>query len=126
MLLTNHPSHPGAANASPVAGSYGSNGRAGLQVSQASGDSSAHPGTTAAFQKWIEAPVAPISRNLFTVRIDYFPLDGSRTTQSDATDEGFWTKLEKSINQRTDERQRHDNMIASLRWTQKSFACKAS
>src|SRR4051812_16592309 len=31
----------------------------------------------AALQKWSDAPVPPISRNLFAVRIDYFPVDGS-------------------------------------------------
>lgn len=68
-----------------------------------------------ALQKWSEAPAAPISRNLFAVRMDYFPLDGSRTTQNGAEDEGFWVKLEKSMSLRTDERQRRENQVASFK-----------
>jgi hypothetical protein len=68
-----------------------------------------------ALQKWGEQPATPISRNLFAVRIDYFPLDGSRTTQNGAPDGGFWVELEKSMSLRTDERQRRENQIASFK-----------
>ncbi|HVT88415.1 MAG TPA: hypothetical protein VHD56_06150 [Tepidisphaeraceae bacterium] len=112
LVLNGKATAPGSANAMPVPSFY--NGVSTADASGNSSDASNHSGTAAAFQKWVEAPVPPISRNLFAVRIDYFPLDGSRTVQSESTDEGFWTKLEKSINQRTDERQRHENMIASF------------
>jgi hypothetical protein len=71
-------------------------------------------GVAEAFQEWAQAPVLPVSRNLFAVRIEYFPLDGSRTTQSDVGQEGFWSSLEKSLTLRTDEKVRQENLIASF------------
>jgi hypothetical protein len=71
-------------------------------------------GTLAAIQKWSDGPVPPVSRNIFAVRMDYFPLESSRTTPADNGNDGFWDKLKKSMDQRTDDRQRHENLIASF------------
>ena len=71
-------------------------------------------GISNALQKWIEAPVPPISHNLFSVRIEYFPFDGSGTTQSDSTDAGFWFMLEKSMAVQTDQINKRENLIANL------------
>lgn len=68
-----------------------------------------------ALAAWSQGPVPPVSRNFFSVRIEYFPLDGSRTTQSDLGGEGFWSSLEKSLMVRTDEKVRHENLIASFK-----------
>ncbi len=68
-----------------------------------------------ALSKWSETALAPISRNLFAVRMEYFPLDNSRTSQNGANDEAFWFRLEKSMSLRTDERQRRDNLVASFK-----------
>jgi hypothetical protein len=68
----------------------------------------------AAMQKWADAPVPPVSRNLFAVRMDYFPVDNSRTTKSDTSDEGFWTRLEKSLASQADQRSKHDNLKANF------------
>ncbi|HEY7088527.1 MAG TPA: hypothetical protein VH518_10590 [Tepidisphaeraceae bacterium] len=67
----------------------------------------------AALQKWSDAAVPPVSRNLFTVRIDYFPVDGSRTGQSDNPEDGFWARLEKSLALQADQKFKHDNLIAN-------------
>lgn len=69
----------------------------------------------AALQKWSDAAVPPISRNLFNVRIEYFPVDGSRTTQSSATEGGFWSRLEKSLALQADQRDKRENLKANFR-----------
>lgn len=66
-------------------------------------------------QKWTEAPVPPVSRNLFAVRVEYFPVDGSRTTNSAGADEGFWGRLEKSITMKADLRDKRENLIANFK-----------
>jgi len=69
----------------------------------------------AALQKWADAPVGPISRNLFAVRMEYFPTDGSRTTETSSSAEGFWEKLEKSLALQADQRDKRENLIANYR-----------
>jgi hypothetical protein len=69
----------------------------------------------AAMQKWSDAPVPPVSRNLFAVRIEYFPVDGSRTTPTPQSDDGFWQRLEKSMAVQADQRDKRDNMIANFK-----------
>jgi hypothetical protein len=70
---------------------------------------------TAALLKWSDASVPPISRNLFTVRTEFFPKDGSGTTHSDSTEGGFWLNLEKSMALRADQRVKQDNLIANYK-----------
>jgi hypothetical protein len=69
--------------------------------------------TLGALQKWSEQPVPPITRNLFAVRIEYFPIDGSRTAQSDS-EEGFWAKLEKSMALQADQKDKRENLKANI------------
>ncbi len=69
--------------------------------------------TLGALQKWSEQPVPPITRNLFAVRIEYFPIDGSRTAQSDSED-GFWVKLEKSMALQADQKDKRENLKANI------------
>jgi hypothetical protein len=71
--------------------------------------------TVAALLKWGEAPVPPVSRNLFTVRSEYFPQDGSRTTPSEPGNEGFWQKLEKSLAVQADLRFKHDTLVENFK-----------
>jgi hypothetical protein len=66
-----------------------------------------------ALQKWSEPPVPPITRNLFAVRMEYFPIDGSRTAESD-TEGGFWAKLEKSMRLQTDQKDKRENLTANI------------
>jgi hypothetical protein len=112
----------GTAAASGVGGASGSGnsgqGAAGFlnPWRTGSGGSANQPlSLSAAIQKWSDAPVPPVSRNLFAVRIDYFPVDGSRTTQFNATDEGFWGKLEKSLALQADQRDKRENLIANFK-----------
>jgi len=55
-----------------------------------------------ALQQWLRAPVAPLSRNVFAVRPEYFRSAGAAATQS-STDGGFWEELAKSFKPQADE-----------------------
>jgi hypothetical protein len=68
-----------------------------------------------AMQKWAVAPVPQVSRNLFSVRIEYFPVDGSRTTPLQQADDGFWQRLEKSMALQADQRDKRENLIANFK-----------
>jgi hypothetical protein len=68
-------------------------------------------------QRWAEAPVRPLSRNLFTVRLDYFPVEGPRNgaNLSRQGDDGFWVKLEKSLVLQADQRDKRENQVANYK-----------
>lgn len=55
-----------------------------------------------AMQQWLRAPVAPLSRNVFTVRPEYFRFDAPGATQN-AGDGGFWDEVGKSFKPQADE-----------------------
>jgi hypothetical protein len=119
----------GSTGAKAAATVNGKSGRGGSGPGGTSGDSaggsnsgwrSGAPGNPplsvgAAMLRWADAPVSPLSRNLFSVRIDYFPVDGSRTLQSTTADEGFWAKLEKSLALQADQRDKRENLIANFK-----------
>jgi len=69
-------------------------------------------------RSWISEPLPPaISRNLFEVRLDYFPMDGTRQQETSRTvdDPTFWERLAKSIDAQADQQHKRDNLIQNLR-----------
>jgi hypothetical protein len=67
-------------------------------------------------RKWADAPVSTISRNLFAVRLEYFPMDGPKTGSNDVRergDDGFWARLEKSLVVQADQRDKRENQKAN-------------
>jgi hypothetical protein len=66
-----------------------------------------------ALQKWVEGPVPPLSRNLFAVRVDYFEVDGNGTSPATEVEEGFWSKLGKSMVNQADRMDKRENLIAN-------------
>jgi hypothetical protein len=70
-----------------------------------------------ALQKWADSAPAPISRNLFAVRMEYFPVDGLRIPGNGAAggDDGFWARLEKSLTVQADQRGKRENQIANYK-----------
>jgi hypothetical protein len=106
-------STPAAASAGASRGS-GSARNGGGDKNASGGSLSRYSAAAAvALQNWADAPPVPVSRNVFAVNMDYFPMEGSRTAQSDAPEDGFWVKLEKSLAQQTDQRIKHENLVAS-------------
>lgn len=67
--------------------------------------------------EWMRAPITSVSRNLFSVKLDYFPSDGSRPAQGVRTpaDGEFWGRLEKSLMLQADQRDKRDNLLANYR-----------
>jgi hypothetical protein len=69
----------------------------------------------AAVRQWLGQPLSPPLRNLFEVKLDYFPLDGSRPTSvSPAADSDFWDQLEKSLAWRADQRIKRETQIVAF------------
>ena len=68
---------------------------------------------SSALRKWSEGSVPPISRNLFTVRIEYFPVSDSRTAELAPGEEGFWSRMEKSFRIQADQKDKRVNLIAN-------------
>ena len=109
-----------AAAVSPSSLSGASSGPARSSKSRAGGNdssasSAARPtNAMASQQQWAESPAAPISRNLFAVRLEYFPVDGLRNgaVGGDGEDDGFWGRLEKSLTLQADQRDKRENQIA--------------
>lgn len=71
-------------------------------------------------REWLEAPLPQeISRNLFELRIDYFPMDGSRpsmtNSRTEEKDPTFWDQLAKSIDAQADQQHKREILIANLR-----------
>jgi hypothetical protein len=86
----------------------GSNGSRGRGSGGSGGD----------LHRWLAADVPVVmSRNLFAVRLDYFPTDGSRPRENSRTqkDETFWDALAKSISSEADQQERRKNLVQNLR-----------
>ncbi len=68
-------------------------------------------------QKWADGPVAPITRNLFAVQLEYFPVEGPRNGAAfnDRGNDGFWVRLEKSLTVHADQRDKRANQIANYK-----------
>jgi hypothetical protein len=67
-------------------------------------------------RKWADAPLAPVSRNLFAIRLEYFPVEGPKTPTGDVrerADDGFWARLEKSLALQADQRDKRENQKAN-------------
>ena len=72
--------------------------------------------TADALQDWLTKPIAPVSRNLFAIRMDHFPLAaGTSGTQSATTQQTFWEALAKSVNTRADAMEKRQNLIQNLK-----------
>jgi hypothetical protein len=73
---------------------------------------------TSQLQDWIAQPLPDgMSRNIFQLNLDYFPMDGTRAMQVTRTsnDPTFWEKLAKSIDQQADQQHKREILIQNLR-----------
>jgi hypothetical protein len=72
--------------------------------------------TADALQGWLAKPIVPMSRNLFAIRMDHFPLAaGAVGTESATTQQTFWEALAKSVNTRADQMEKRQNLIQNLK-----------
>ena len=111
-MAMNGRSGPSAANASSsFKGTATDSSRAGAS-SASQRNTSAISG---ALRKWSEGSVPPLSRNLFTVRIEYFPVNDSRTAELAPGEEGFWSRMEKSFRVQADQKDKRDNLVENFK-----------
>jgi hypothetical protein len=69
----------------------------------------------ASLRQWLSQPVSTPSRNLFEVKLDYFPLEGGRPLAlSPAGTSDFWDQLEKSLAWRADQRIKRETQIVAF------------
>jgi hypothetical protein len=68
-------------------------------------------------REWLAEPIKPPLRNLFAVRLEYFPRDGGRPGQGirTAADGEFWGRLEKSLVLQADQRDKRENLLANFK-----------
>jgi len=52
---------------------------------------------------WTRKPITGTKRNLFAIKLDYFPVDGSRPMFSGDDADGFWDQLAKSLAAKADQ-----------------------
>lgn len=65
--------------------------------------------------RWLHGPISPLSRNLFTVKIDNFPLDGTGPAPSaPEAKEGFWDQLAKSMSTQADQKKERAALLENL------------
>jgi hypothetical protein len=73
------------------------------------------PASSATLRGWIDAPPAPLTRNLFSVDLDQFAQDGSRSGSThNAANQGFWDELAKSMSSQADHRKERQIYIENL------------
>ena len=68
----------------------------------------------ASLREWMDAPAAPLGRNLFAIELDRVPRDNSRTSVSPGTS-GFWDELAKSMTFRADVKKERQILVENLR-----------
>ena len=67
---------------------------------------------------WVGEPLPQgVSRNLFAVQLDYYPMDAAHIVRDSRTveDPTFWEKLAKSIDAQAEEQHKRENLIQNLR-----------
>jgi hypothetical protein len=70
----------------------------------------------AALCDFIAKPIAPVTRNLFVVKMEYYPADGSRPVATSEIDaEGFWEQIEKLRASRADQEKARGILVGNLR-----------
>lgn len=107
----------GAAGADGFKASGGMTGNSSLAIDLDPAATSRANNAAKRLREWMRAPITPVTRNLFSVKLDYFPSDGSRPAQGTRTpaDGEFWGRLEKSLMLQADQRDKRDNLLANYK-----------
>jgi hypothetical protein len=116
MFVLDGKSGPHQAAAMSLGG--GANREAGSTAADGTGRRTRPPESGELLQKWLDADIPlVVSRNLFAVNYDYFPMDGTRPVQPSRTanQETFWDQLAKSLSAQADQQEKRANLIQNLR-----------
>ena len=65
--------------------------------------------------KWTLEPITGTKRNLFAIKMDYFPVDGSRPIFTGDDGDGFWEQLAKSLAAKADQEKAKGILLENLR-----------
>ncbi|HEY8667328.1 MAG TPA: hypothetical protein VIL86_11720 [Tepidisphaeraceae bacterium] len=73
-------------------------------------------GTGAALQAWARSPIEPLTRNLFAVKLEFFPQDPAQINQivRPPPGTGFWDELGKSLAAQADQRKERQMQLEKL------------
>lgn len=73
-------------------------------------------GGSAGLQDWLNGRIQPVGRNLFVIKLDYFPQDARQINKTlrDPSGDGFWDQLAKSMTSRADQEKRRKILIENL------------
>jgi hypothetical protein len=111
------PGRPRGASAASVTSALGRKNSSGAGAGNNANPQQRHgpAGLQQHLLRWAERPVPQLTRNLFAVRLEYFPVEGPRTGAGGAgrADDGFWARLEKSLVLQADQRDKRENQIAN-------------
>jgi hypothetical protein len=72
------------------------------------------PAGKASLVKWTLEPITGTKRNLFAIKLDYFPVDGSRPIFTGEEGDGFWEQLAKSLAAKADLEKARGFLLANL------------
>jgi hypothetical protein len=73
---------------------------------------------SALLREWLGEPMPQgVSRNIFEVKLDYYPMDTAHVQRDSRTidDPTFWEKLAKSIDAQADQQHKRENLIQNVR-----------
>jgi hypothetical protein len=65
--------------------------------------------------KFIAEPAPALGRNVFLVKLDHFPRDGSRAPERTASGPGFWDQLAKSFTSKADQEKARRFLLENIR-----------
>lgn len=100
--------------ASPASASADSSAGSSMLVSAAPAPASP---TAVALAAWLEGSCPAVTRNLFALKLDYYPQDGSRVDNilREGQGNGFWDQLKKSLTVRVDQAEARKILENNLR-----------
>lgn len=65
--------------------------------------------------QWLKKPLPESERNLFSLKMDYFPADGSRPPEQPRVGQSFWDELGKSLASKADQEKARRILLDNLR-----------
>jgi len=65
--------------------------------------------------QWTRQPLRPISRNPFSIPIDFYPQDHSASSGDSAAGNSYWDLLRKSMSSRADQQEQRQILIDNIR-----------
>jgi hypothetical protein len=80
-------------------------------------DTSGSDEAAVALSEWLETPIAPLGRNLFAIKLDYYPQDGSAPKHAlrPPIGNGFWDELAKSMTSQADQKRERQILVENIR-----------